>query len=251
MILGPDWTEPWSRVSLLANSTDIIPDYLRKTSFRDSAGRVPSVDFSQTLRSIGVVGTRNSIVSVLGTWPPSLLSSCWVPEWFDNVDSRLRLRVSTMRDENFSDALHPLILSICATNTEEDSFHPTEALAGEYFLPYAGASAEWKEMVRIYHKRTADEVEDQHFDIKIRITQMLDGRKVFIVDNGYCGLVPDHTEEGDMICVLFGCDVPVVLRQKADHYIFIGKCYVRGLVYGEAIEALERGNTNAERFEIF
>jgi hypothetical protein len=79
---------------------------------------------------------------------------------------------------------------------------------------------------------------------------MLHGRKVFIGDNGYCGLVPDHTE-GDMICVLFGCDVPVVLRQKADHYIFIGECYIKGLMYGEAIEALERGETETERFEIF
>ncbi|KAH8669541.1 hypothetical protein BGZ60DRAFT_37163 [Tricladium varicosporioides] len=80
---------------------------------------------------------------------------------------------------------------------------------------------------------------------------MLDGRRVFIGNNGHCGLVPDRTETGVLICVLFGCDVPVVLRQKAGRYIFIGECYVRGLMHGEAIETLKQGNAEEERFEIF
>lgn len=50
-------------------------------------------------------------------------------------------------------------------------------------------------------------------------------------------MVPKQSKEGDVICVLFGCSVPVVLRQCADKgtYKFIGECYVDGYMNGEAI----------------
>jgi hypothetical protein len=247
----PDWTEPWSRASLITNSIDIAPDYMRKTTFRASAGQVPIAKFAQDLRSIGVVGTRNSIVSALSTQPPGQLDSDWVLDWFDNVDHRLRLRMRTMYKQDYSNGLDPFVLPLCAVNTEQDGFHVNEALAGEYFLPYTGASAEWREMVRIYREKTTDKVGTEELEIDIRIAQMLDGRRAFIGNNGRCGLVPDHTETGDLICVLFGCDVPVVLRQRADHHLFIGECYVRGLMHDEAFETLKQGNAKEERFEIF
>jgi hypothetical protein len=86
---------------------------------------------------------------------------------------------------------------------------------------------------------------------RCQIAQMIGGRKIFVSESGHCGLVPDHAKAGDFICVLLGCDVPVILRQVEDHYTFIGESYVRGLMEGQAIEALERGEVHLQDFEIW
>ncbi|CAF3479438.1 unnamed protein product [Fusarium graminearum] len=52
------------------------------------------------------------------------------------------------------------------------------------------------------------------------------------------GLCPPETEDGDIICILHGCSVPVVLREMPDkgHMILIGEAYVHGKMDGEAME---------------
>lgn len=55
------------------------------------------------------------------------------------------------------------------------------------------------------------------------------------------GLAPTHAQEGDLICILFGCSVPVILRKKSvpegdePYYFFIGEAYVHGMMDGEAL----------------
>ena len=56
------------------------------------------------------------------------------------------------------------------------------------------------------------------------------------------GLGPRGTQLGDLICVLFGCSVPVILRPQIDpsgseptHYKVIGESYIYGHMDGEAI----------------
>jgi hypothetical protein len=56
------------------------------------------------------------------------------------------------------------------------------------------------------------------------------------------GLAPPDTRERDVICILFGCSVPVVLRKQPsldgiDRYTFVGECYVHGMMDGEALPA--------------
>jgi hypothetical protein len=50
-------------------------------------------------------------------------------------------------------------------------------------------------------------------------------RRLIITEKDYVGLAPAETREGDKICVLLGCSVPVVLRKERDGYIFIGQWY--------------------------
>ncbi|KAL5313536.1 hypothetical protein ACEPPN_017956 [Leptodophora sp. 'Broadleaf-Isolate-01'] len=86
--------------------------------------------------------------------------------------------------------------------------------------------------------------------VTLRITQKAEGRKAFVSTGGYCGLVPQHTQIGDQLCVLFGCDVPVVLRPIGGSYQFIGECYIHWLMEGEAIKALDAGRVKSQTFEI-
>jgi hypothetical protein len=57
-------------------------------------------------------------------------------------------------------------------------------------------------------------------------------------------------QPGDLICVLLGCHVPVALRRVGTHYEFIRSVYLDGIMFGEALEALERGEVELEDFEL-
>ena len=106
-------------------------------------------------------------------------------------------------------------------------------------------------MARDYEEGNVDEIRDDFGYMNPRIAQMIGGRKTFVSESGHCWLVPDYAKIGGFICVRLGCDVPVILRQVEDHYAFIEESYVRGLMEGQAIEALERGEVYLQDFEIW
>lgn len=56
------------------------------------------------------------------------------------------------------------------------------------------------------------------------------------------GLGPQGTQVNDLICILYGCSVPVILRPQQDpesheikHYEIVGEAYIYGMMDGEAI----------------
>jgi hypothetical protein len=64
-------------------------------------------------------------------------------------------------------------------------------------------------------------------------------------------LVPFWAKEGDFICQLIGCSVPVVLRPCGDgRYTYVGDCYVYRKMHGEMIDLLERKLDDLEAFEL-
>jgi hypothetical protein len=76
------------------------------------------------------------------------------------------------------------------------------------------------------------------------------GRRAFTTKKGYLGLGPMATQPGDLVCVLFGAKVPFILRYEEDHYLFVGECYVHGIMRGEAVEMWRRGELEEVEFEI-
>ena len=66
--------------------------------------------------------------------------------------------------------------------------------------------------------------------------KMMTGRTLAVIANGFLGLVPEGARPGDIICVLFGCRVPLVLRPD-DGWTFkiVGECYVDGNMSGEPL----------------
>jgi hypothetical protein len=63
------------------------------------------------------------------------------------------------------------------------------------------------------------------------------GQKIGLFPNVY----PEHVEEGDVICILLGCSVPVLCRPQGDYYKIIGDCLILGMMYGETVERLKNG----------
>ncbi|KAF7511266.1 hypothetical protein GJ744_004831 [Endocarpon pusillum] len=96
----------------------------------------------------------------------------------------------------------------------------------------------------------------------------------------FLGLAPSKAREGDLICILYGCSVPVVLRKvrkdsedipicpmtgtatnedivprvsskKCDHYYqFIGECYIHGMMDGEALRHQRTRELQQQEFEL-
>lgn len=68
------------------------------------------------------------------------------------------------------------------------------------------------------------------------------------------GLAPSKAEKGHLVCILFGCSVPVILKRheaiidgkRHAHYELIGDAYVHGLMEGHAMEDIER----SQQFEL-
>lgn len=69
-----------------------------------------------------------------------------------------------------------------------------------------------------------------------RILECCDKRKLGVLQNGMLSLVPVHAEISDLVYVLPGTSVPFLFRKQGDHHVFVGECYVQGIMHGEAWE---------------
>jgi hypothetical protein len=58
------------------------------------------------------------------------------------------------------------------------------------------------------------------------------------------GFAPMAASPEDIICILYGCSVPVILRPRIEkdgeteqtHFLLVGECYLHGMMDGEAID---------------
>jgi hypothetical protein len=61
-------------------------------------------------------------------------------------------------------------------------------------------------------------------------------RAFFVTEKGYIGLGPSNMEEGDLVYVLSGGQVPFILRPTTleGGFSLVGETYVHGIMDGEA-----------------
>lgn len=78
-----------------------------------------------------------------------------------------------------------------------------------------------------------------------RHVSSLISRRCFIMTSaGYMGLAPGGTKDGDYVCILMGCDVPLVLREVEgrDEFVLVGESFVLGMMHGEIFKDGELEN---------
>jgi hypothetical protein len=73
----------------------------------------------------------------------------------------------------------------------------------------------------------AEEFNPWQREMMTLISSTLMNRALFVSETGWVGLVPRWAKPGDLICILFGCKVPVVLREQEDYYQYIGERSVK------------------------
>ena len=90
------------------------------------------------------------------------------------------------------------------------------------------------------------------FDFLNRVQSVIWGRRLATIRQEYIVLGPRSCKEGDLVCILHGCSVPVLLRRGRDgvHYTFIGECYVHGMMDGEAVMLKELQELPTKEFII-
>lgn len=77
------------------------------------------------------------------------------------------------------------------------------------------------------------------------------GRKFFATKNGRIGLGPNNLQVGDSVRVLFFCPTPYLFREAlSGRCQLIGEAYVHGLMYGEALDMLEKHQLTEEKWII-
>ena len=81
-----------------------------------------------------------------------------------------------------------------------------------------------------------------------KVQEVVLNRRLVNTQHGRLGLAPKLAKKSDLVCILFGCSVPIVLRLQQDantgekYFQFIGECYIHGIMEGEALELARRGS---------
>jgi hypothetical protein len=75
-----------------------------------------------------------------------------------------------------------------------------------------------------------------------------DGRRLFVTTSGHLGIGPAVMKNGDLVCVLFGANVPYILRPNEDHFFLIGECYMHSLADGQVIDTRNAGHLEDREF---
>ena len=86
--------------------------------------------------------------------------------------------------------------------------------------------------------------------LKLLVTSMMQhilARTLVLTKKGYLGLGPRKARKGDLVCILYGCSVPVILRKYGQGHRFVGESYIHGLMDGAAVNQQSLRDTFEER----
>ncbi|KAK3354048.1 heterokaryon incompatibility protein-domain-containing protein [Lasiosphaeria hispida] len=93
--------------------------------------------------------------------------------------------------------------------------------------------------------------QDQNLNLFRKATLSLcRGREFAVTGEGYFAMVPQEAREGDLVCVVFGCPIPMLLRKVGPSYVVVGEVAAYGMMQGEMMEEVRAGRLVAEDFEL-
>ena len=100
----------------------------------------------------------------------------------------------------------------------------------------------------VSHRQSARSNQQNLFLTEVHIA--LRNRTFFTATKGYIGLAPESTRAGDEICIILGCQTPLILRSDGrGTREIVGPCYVHGIMEGEALlRPLPNGWRRADRY---
>lgn len=72
-------------------------------------------------------------------------------------------------------------------------------------------------------------------------------RTLVLTKKGYLGLGPTNARKGDLVCILYGCSVPVIIRKYGQGHRYVGESYIHGLMDGAAVDQPSLRDTMEEQ----
>ena len=68
------------------------------------------------------------------------------------------------------------------------------------------------------------------------IRNVMTGRSFLTTKEGHIGIAPEAVVPGDRVCIILGCQSPLLLRAEATGgYEVVGECYIHGIMNGEGL----------------
>ncbi|OMP82774.1 hypothetical protein BK809_0000964 [Diplodia seriata] len=128
--------------------------------------------------------------------------------------------------------------------TLEDLIFRTAGLAADSWPSVSRVLGRWKSNSRIYNPGKA------YRDAVSCAVNVLAWRRVITTAKGYLGLAPAATEAGHKIFIILGCDSPIVLQNRGNHYRVVGECYVQGFMNGEIDEIVRKGHLTVTAIDL-
>lgn len=62
------------------------------------------------------------------------------------------------------------------------------------------------------------------------------GKQIFRTTDGQFGVAPPQARSGDQICVMLGCDAPMILRATQNgKFLVVGSCFMQKVNGGESL----------------
>jgi hypothetical protein len=73
-------------------------------------------------------------------------------------------------------------------------------------------------------------------------------QRFFITQSGRIGLGPFQLRRGDLVVIMFGADMPFILRDKGSCYTHLGCAYIHGIMHGECFSS--RSTISGRSFDL-
>jgi hypothetical protein len=153
------------------------------------------------------------------------------------------LRLPTNRYIDINTLLDVYSKVMCCMDNSQNNRHASRGMLLPFILTACG---EHFKMVKVLQELEIKDLEPLSQNLaRDFVAVTLHGmkeRKLFVTNDGYFGLGPRNLEKGDRVCILFGANVPFILRPEDDHYLLIGECYCHEMMFGEMIDWWKNGD---------
>ncbi|KAK0510554.1 hypothetical protein JMJ35_006986 [Cladonia borealis] len=212
----PDWTVPRLSETIRFSAT-----YLNSE---------PRVRY-QDGRVLAATGVHVAVIECLQTLPQPAGPEDYL--YYDEIEDAIRALILPKIESLSLSERDATVNSLCRTlccNLFADGFSPPTSNLASF------------ELCRKYIHRIVDTTRDTvpenspEEDLYLsEIRSTIRGRFLFTTVDGYIGLAPIATKPGDEVCILLGCQTPLVLRPCGDGYHkVVGDCYIDGFMEGAA-----------------
>lgn len=142
----------------------------------------------------------------------------------------------------------------------------SDTLHRNWFI-YARALAQWKLCDRTFGEFLSQAFNNMPESLDMprgyidRFGQFNYGRRLMTTQKGYFGWALRNyfddppteqvMEQGDLICVVASCTMPLIIRRYEDGFHLVGECYVQGMMNGEAILNLEEKGLRFQEIRLY
>ncbi|KAI4221592.1 MAG: hypothetical protein L6R36_006800 [Xanthoria steineri] len=222
--------------SIKSRSMD-IPSWVPDWSIRPKTGLLGIVSADSDARaqaysiSKGVLAVTGMCVAVVDEVKNDLPRS--IPEDSAGSARVFRQLLSTLVGQDRSDSslnkLHSLCVTLCA------------GIFAEKLIPSFGPLPTYNDVRDYLSMLYEDSAEppglcSSSLAVIRVINVMKKGRLLITTADGRLGLALEGTKAGDRVCVVLGCNVPLVLRPRDSlNHEVVGECYMDSIMAGEAL----------------